>query len=350
MKIKRNAWLLSLLVCTGIVHAQSTYVYRQELEDFKTSSRYEVIFDKNANEDLRCIQRDIENYKQLSLLQRYIRSAFLSLDSVAISSDTMPKLYAYIDAMCKKEGVTTPTVFVTRQKEGFFNAAAQKLLISSGAIIIGHELLLESTDAELEAVVAHEIGHVKYNHINKTLGIYIASVIASAIPVSMYVASCPQYNGDLTLFDSKLNPKGYKECLNGLGKGAFIKVFLPLVIAGLATHFIINKSFEEEADEFAFKDMDKGDGLIEFFKDLENREKSYDNGFGKTYEVLQKDSYKLAFYDSWQLTARYYFAEIGHAIDSAYNWVYYNTPLGAHPSPAERIKTVKAYLAVKAKS
>lgn len=328
MKINRHIWLLSLLVCAGMAQADSTYIYRQELEDFKKSPQYEVIFDKNANEALRCIQRDIENFKQLSLLQRWIRSAFLSFDSVAISSDTMPKLYAYIDSMCKKESVYTPTVFVTRQKEGFFNAAAQKLLISSGAIIIGHELLLESTDAELEAVVAHEIGHIKHNHVNKTLGIYIATAITSIISTTVYLHSCSKHD---------------------INRAA-IKALLFLIIAFNAPRFIINKNFEKEADEFAFKDMDKGDGLIEFFQSLEKRDKSYDAGFHKTYDILQKDSYKLAFYDSWPLYGRYYLASIGHAIDDAFKWFYYNTPFGSHPSHEERIKTVKAYLAAKAKS
>ena len=46
-----------------------------------------------------------------------------------------------------------PTVFITR-KENFFNACAAKVLTSSGGIVIGQDLIVESSEKELEAIVA----------------------------------------------------------------------------------------------------------------------------------------------------------------------------------------------------
>lgn len=167
------------LIFTSLMQAETSQnIYIEELTAFKTSPDYQLIFNEDANPILQGIERDIENCQHLSWLQRLIRSTFLSQDVIVVTPKTMPKLYSYIETLCKTSEIKTPIVFLTREK-GFFNAAAQKLLMSTGAIIIGQKLLLETSDKELESVIAHEMGHIKYNHVNKSMAINFLAFLGS---------------------------------------------------------------------------------------------------------------------------------------------------------------------------
>ena len=214
-----------------------------------------------------------------------------------------------------------PTIFVTRDvtwKQGIFNACAQKLFASSGAIVIGQKLLRETTDAELEAVVAHELGHIKYNHVNKRILLSILTIIATNT-----------LNGCLPS-EKKLSST----------TSFLIKLYLP--------DLIINKRFEKQADEFAYKFVGKANGTIAFHENLIKRNKKYfDEDFEKTYDILQKNKPQLAILDRYLLTTRYYLASFFNKLNKTYRWIYLNTPLGAHPSSEERIQAVKDYLAQK---
>jgi Zn-dependent protease with chaperone function len=317
--------LLTLTFIATTAFGESTSTYRQEFEAFKKSPRYEAIFNEDAPGALSSIQARIENDTQLTRFNRFVRFIFLLLDPIVISPKTMPTLYAYVDAMCKKQSITTPTIFITRDvtwKQGFFNAAATKLLMSSGAVIIGQKLLLETTDAELEAVVAHEIGHISYNHVNKDLLITILSLIATNVSMNYFYSTPNDTIGDVIT-------------------RKYAATFMGLCMSRL----IVNKRFEKQADEFAYKTMGKSKGCLELFEDFKNREKTYDNYFGKTYNILQESKKDLGWYDSIDLTIDYYCASFGNKMDHLFNWLYHNTPLGAHPSHDARIKAVNDYLA-----
>lgn len=305
--------------------AESTYEYKKEFEIFKNSPRYEAVFNEDAPRILSNLQAMIETDKQLSWFQRFVRSIFFRFQPVAISIKTMPKLYAYIDTICEKHNITTPTIFITRDitfKRGMFNAAAQKLLMSSGAIVIGQKIILEVDDAALEAVVAHELGHIKYNHINKGLLTICLAEIATVLATI------------------RLHDKAF---------GKDFSNQLPITIAPYLGAFlgqcVIGKRFEKQADEFAYKVMGKTDGCIEFFEDVKNRIKNYDDYFDKTYDILQESKRYLGLIDRFGLTFCYYCASFGHKIDLIARWLSYNTPIGSHPSPDARIKAVKDYLA-----
>lgn len=326
--------ILSLSLLSLNMSAESTFNYRQEFESFKNSPRYEAIFNEDAPAILSDLQANIEIYKELSWFQRFVRSAFFALEPVVINAKTMPTLHAYIDTMCKSQGIATPTIFVTRDitwKQGFFNAAAQKLLMSSGAIVIGQKMLLEVNDAELEAVVAHEIGHIKYNHINKQILITYLSMAGSAVAMNVaanhYLSPEAQRNPELAVAT---------------------RVYAPLLMGLFLTRLIINKQFEKQADEFAYKVMGKGEGMVEFFEDLKNRDKNYNDYFAKTYTILQESKKDLNPSDSLGLTIDYYLASFGNKLNNAFKWLYHNTPYGAHPSHDARIEAAKNYMASQA--
>lgn len=312
--------LLLVLVSVSLKSAeQNTQNYRQEFKVFKKSSDYKTIFDSESPASLKGIQRDLENFKELSFLQRLVHMGFLSADTVIITPVMMPTFYAYIDGLCKQTGIKTPVIFITTG-EGFFNAAATKLLMSSGAIIIGQKLLLEISDQELEAVLAHEIGHIKFNHINKILLTSVPLTIAAYVVAFKYLIN-PHDN-----FASQL-----------------AKIYYSLLTSSVITALIINKRFEKQADQFACETQ-HAQGIIGFFETILKKDTSREECFIQTYDKLLNDKTKLSYRDYLVLRLRYGLARTGDMLDRGFKFVYYNTPLGAHPSPEVRIEAAQEYL------
>lgn len=324
----------SLLITSHFaVSADNHGVYYNELKAFKKDAATKEIFDKDAHPGLAMIQRDVTTYKNLTAFQRFVRGAFLGLDVIVITPETLPKLYEYVDGICKKANIATPTVFVTRH-DGFFNAAAQKLLMSSGGIVIGQKLMHDLSDEALEGVIAHEIGHIKHNHVNKTL-----ALVALSLALSFQL--CKSLDLESVMISSLDTPL---ERFSKIG-GLVAKQYAVLTGCLLLPSFIINKRFEKEADEFACKENDKGEGIVEFFELILQKDELREEEFTAIYELLQQNKSQLSFSDYYfDLIIRYYAAKAGHIYGKAYKYIYYNTFWGAHPSPEARIAAAQQYL------
>lgn len=307
--------LLSGLLITSSLSASTNNhgVYYNELKALKKAAATKEMFDEDAHSGLATIQRDIITYKNLTFFQRFVRSTFLCLDVVIVTPETMPKLYGYVDDICQKANITTPTVFITR-KDGFFNAFAQKILMSSGAILIGQKLML--SDGALEGVIAHEIGHVKHNHVNKMIALGLVDWV-------VYFALVKLLSENSKISDSRALFAWY--------------------VSSLVSPAIINKRFEKEADAFAC-DNGKSEGIIQFFELILEKEALREEEFVAISELLQQNRSDLSLWNNMTLGLRYYMAKFGHNFGKAYKYVYYNTFLGAHPSPEARIEAAKKYL------
>lgn len=318
-KIHAIIAVISLFMFAKSITAE-TKLYKQELKKLKKTDHYQVMFDKETNVVLRNIIRDVENLKELSPFQRLIRSAFLALDTVVITKKTMPKLHEYIVSLCAKHNLHVPTLFITKDK-WFFNAAAQKLAMSSGAIVIGQDLLNKCSDDELEAIIAHEIGHIYHNHINKQITTLLSCMGASLISGNLMRLSIKNNNLELAAVCG--------------GVSLFSSFILPLLIIG--------KKHEREADLFALKSLNKNSGLIKFFERLKKKDQKKKNDFNIVSNVLSENSSKIKF-DEWvALNLNYYIAKVGFKIDSGFKWLYHNTPWGAHPSHNDRIRAAKKH-------
>lgn len=311
----------------GILSAQvqKTYIWRQELNDLRNRPSFKLIFDKEAHPILREIRRDIENYAELTLFQRFVRSTFIEgLNCVVVTPKTMPTAHAYIDELCKKSGIKTPTVFISLV-DGMFNAMAQKLLASSGAIMMGQKLVEECSDQELEAVMAHEIGHIKHNHINKRLFIHFGI----NLPVSVVLAwkLCNK------IYDEHLRVNEKQLAIN-------IAVLTGLSLLPIISNLLIGKRFEKEADLFACE-AEQGEGLIKFFEKLIQKDEKYEQDFEDTKQAIEEVKDQFSYSDYTDLHTRHTQA-VG--LYKLVRWLYYRTPLGAHPSHQDRIKAVQQYL------
>ncbi len=312
--------------------------YSEELDSFKERKDTALIFKKYANLKLKNIVRDINTARTLSYKDRFLRRIFTQ-NGVLVTKESMPHLYNYIENLCDDADIEIPVVFISQNKS-MFNAFASKLFTSSGGVLIGQELINECSDEEIEAVVAHEIGHIKHNHINKALALNILVLIMyfyydSLNKNKVYYANANDQ--EVVNLQIKLT--------NDFSK-AYFKVFgLVTVVPAL----VIGKRFEREADNFACK-AGKAEGLIKFFTRLQDKVEAKDKDFKDVKVLLSSSKDDLSLYDYVNLYCRYYIAEAGHTVNKGIYWFYHNTPFGPHPSNQDRIAAAKKYLKYNSKA
>ncbi len=310
--IKKTAILAFILGLIAQSSALADNKYWQEFKQFKENPSYNLVFDRDAVTAVKAIAKDLQNAKQVGFLSRFMRPVISMVDGVVVTAETMPMLYGYIDTLCKNNNIATPVITVTQNK-GIFNAAAQKILMTTGAIFIGQDMLKELTDDGIEAIVAHEIGHIKYNHVNKMLALSYARLFVLH-----------------SYFKNTLSPN------------EIIALHLTLPF------FLIGKRFERQADEFACRQAGRAEGIVSSFEYMLKKEKKQDADFVELYSALQKGSSEINLIDTATLWTRYYLATVGHQIGRGIEWMYHNTILGAHPSHEARIESAKRILAEEA--
>jgi len=310
--------LFLLIILSGFSVGYASDVYKKEFELFK--QKHELAFDKRANPDLRALERYIHNYKQHGI---FFNKLFIYLGCIAVTPDSMPILYSYIDTICKKERMKIPLIFI-HPKEGFFNAAACKLAWTCGAVMVGNDVITEVDDGELEAIITHEIGHVKHNHVNKKV---IANIIGMILVNNLLKA---------VIKDRVITARDD-------GSAGLTRAHLGALYGRLLASLIIGKCFERQADSFACE-HGKAEGLVKFMERLIAKEKKEDKDFDDVSELLTEAFPDLNIFHYAWLSLRYYSAKWGHTVDTFLRWVYHATPVWPHPSHESRIKAAQRYI------
>ena len=112
------------------------------------------------------------------------------------------------------------------------NAFATGVLPFTKVVLLGRDLINSFSDLELEAIVSHEVGHLKYNHLGK---LYIVNILWTLLVVFIFQALVTPLLGDSRIF----------VLLVGLYYGIFLGAGL-LIISGQ-----FQKMYEKEADGYA---------------------------------------------------------------------------------------------------
>lgn len=324
-----NLVLAIAVLFSGIANAQEvsapevtkTQVYKEEFEVLKTDPKFKDLFDEELNGISHHFERQMQVYKVVqSKWQRMSCAFLLSYNVIAITPEMMPELYTFIEGLAKKAGIPTPTIFITLD-EGILNAAASKILSGAGGIIIWQKMLNEAPDVVFESILAHEIGHIKYEHINKKVGLFLSTAIASGFGLyKLFNYICP--DASLKLDKIRLATMG------------------ALVISAVTKALIIGKKFERQADQFAFE-AGHAEGMIEAMNMFENKVKKIDAELLATNDKLAAAQFELTPAD---------FAELQQGLSwetMAYRfrrWIHEKTPFEEHPSNADRIAAAQTYL------
>jgi len=320
MNYSKNIYaILSLsILATGSMAASNAY--RQELKDCKKTPIYKTILDRRSNGSLRKILAKIEIAKEHGVFHRLLRAKLLMVpNTVVITAESMPKLYGYVNDVCKQQNMRTPTILITRDKSfqvvdpgKFIQSDSTKQFTSSGAILISQDLLLETSEKALEAAIAYEIAHIKYNHNNKTeLGSYVFPPLAGLM-LTMVSPRAAQYS------------------------------VVTSTAAFLLPRILIAKNFEKQADRFVYDTMNNAEGLIELCTYLQEKDGRNEADYADTRASLKTAN--IAFFAHLRYAMNYRLVNFGHKLNNAYKWLSHNTILTQYQSNKARIKAAQQYL------
>lgn len=319
----RNLLLSLALLIPGAVRPESnsqTETYKQEFAQIKEDPNFKNLFDEDLNGISHNFERKIQIYKAVpSKWQRFTCSTFLAHDVIAITPEMMPKLYAFIENLAIESGMPTPTIFISLNGH-VFNAFAAKLLNGKGGILIEQKLLNELTDVQLEAVVAHELGHIKHNHVNKMVGLSLGTTLAAGFGFYKLIS---YLNG------GKTDSNDFKLCVAG-----------SQIITMLAQALIIGKRYEKQADQFACE-AGHAPGIIELMNVFEDKVNKVDAELIATNDKLLAEKANLTPADFAELQQDLSWA---NKIYRFARWVHEKTPFESHPSNKDRMAAAQAYL------
>ena len=233
------------------------------------------------------IKRQIMLSKELSFIDSILIIGLCGKndDLIIVTDKTMPALYNYVRSLSKKAKITMPFLFISLKN---FSTFSRKILGFRSSIVIGQQLLHDVSDEELEALIAQQIGHIKYNHSNK------------------------------------------KALVNGLG--------LLACLAPALSSLFVSKQFAQEADTFTSEVAGKANGLITFYERLETKDQLKMAEYDEVFKILEKNAVNIPMLSYFILIIGYYMATTEHCIEEIYNKF-------AYPSHRERIDAAKKYLA-----
>lgn len=235
-------------------------------------------------------------------------------DLIMVTHETMPALYDYVCSLSKDADIVTPFIFVTL-REGFFSAFSRKIFAFKGSIVIGQQLLHDISDVELEALVAQEIGHIKYNHTNKAVAVVAGFIGLTGFTLGVVLPMLKEK-------DLMVHAHRVARCTAALS---------PLLLA------LFNKHFEEQADIFVSKVAEKSTGLVKFYERLQERDEARVAEFDEISTMLSDNSLNISSLLYIRLLALYYCAKAEHCVTGIYNKF-------AYPTHQERIDVAKKYL------
>lgn len=233
------------------------------------------------------IKRQIMISKELSFIDRILIMGLCGPndDLIIVTDETMPALYNYVSSLSKKAKIAMPFLFISLKN---FSAFSRKILMFRSSIVIGQQLLHDLSDEELEALVAQQIGHIKYDHTNKTV------------------------------------------IVNGIALVGF-------VIPALSS-LLVSKQFAKQADMFASEVAGKAKGLIKFYERLEAKDQLRMAEYNEVSKILTENAANIPMLSYFILIIGYYMAKTELYVEEIYNKF-------AYPSHRERIDAAKKYLA-----
>lgn len=117
------------------------------------------------------------------IARRYLAHFLNVFSAYPVYQDGAPRCHAIIERLCKKMGIKKPVVAISPLLN---NAAARSFSGMPPIIIIGAPFIGKLTDAECEALIAHELSHIAQCHFEKSIAIAFMLTAGITIPVKIY--------------------------------------------------------------------------------------------------------------------------------------------------------------------
>lgn len=256
--------------------------------------------------------------KYKNIFSNWHKEAYGSAYTVAAD---LPKLHKFVEDICNKNNMSKPFIVIP-PFETVTNAAAGKLFCENGVIFIFPGMFKNTNDEELEAIIAHEIGHIKHNHINKSLAFSLPTMLCSIGAYSYLITHCMEYFNLL----EKMSEKDQRTIIKALPQVVF---FLSIITHVLLKKLIIGKKFEQQADKFA---MDHGhaNGIKTFMTKYDTTD-----SFSETLKYIEENKASLSPQDYNEFIRLWKLAEADNSSHEFWD---------EHPTMRERVKAAEEYL------
>ncbi|MFH1644702.1 MAG: M48 family metallopeptidase [bacterium] len=250
------------------VEASSYNIYYQEIQEAKENDPYlkkrkEDIEDPFVKMFLNRIDiikqmKDKDGTKSfLDSLNKRIFSGQLDLISnmILLNEKHAPKLFESIKQLSDKLEISMPLIFLY-EDENFFNAGAISVTSDLSMILIGEKLLKLVSKEEFEAVIAHELSHIKKNHAIKEQAVMLSGLFLALLG-NMFVVK---------KINNKFFNDGYwtGKCVQASGFLLFFAGWIYLMLK-------ISQRFEKQADITALKVLDDPNSIISLMDFLEEK-------------------------------------------------------------------------------
>lgn len=171
-----------------------------------------------------------------------------------VTAEEAPTYHAIVERLCAQLNIEKPILCLS---SSFANACARNIPGLPGIVVFGTPLLNRLTDAECEAVLAHELGHLKHHHFAKLVAFNIGCSILSLTSIGIFSEWFKkQYtpNGNLFAFP--------KEAYRDLT--LFYLSQTTACIASIFAFLKLSRSYEYQADAEASHILGSPDGVIGF--------------------------------------------------------------------------------------
>ncbi len=186
-----------------------------------------------------------------------------------VTRSEMPRLYNLLENLCISRGITMPKLKV--MESGALNAFATGMNEKQYSITVTSALLEQLDDAEIEAVLGHELTHLRNGDVRMMV---VAVIIAGAISFFAELFFRMWFQSGIGWRGSRRSDDGDGERGRG-GRGSAILIALALValawILSIAIRFALSRSREFLADAGSVELTKNPDAMISALRKIEGR-------------------------------------------------------------------------------
>lgn len=179
-----------------------------------------------------------------------IMVGYIKGNGIRVSKDQFPEIYSVLEKQCEQLKMNEPPLYLM-QNGGVLNAFATRFVGRNYVVIYSEifDLAFEGGEKELNFIIAHELGHIKRNHIIKRIWLLPSSLIPFLS--AAYSRAC-EYTCDN--IGNALSPEGSKSGLLILasGKKCYDKVNVEAYINSADDDTSIWKWFAEKVSSHPF--------------------------------------------------------------------------------------------------